>query len=111
MRDPQTYLGARIADAMTHLDGDLAINPVPIVRCRNLRFDSAHERDRKDQSPLARASVIENCVKCNVSTNAALVPFWVAFGQYIVQVDLCGSCAEIAIFEHGAVLQVATSGV
>lgn len=104
MRD-HYWLGSCVTGAVARLDDDSAANGVvPIIRARGTDAPT-WERTRHGNAPLRQAGVVSNCLSCNQSS-AALVPFWVAMGQYVVQVDLCGPCAKEQIMTLGAVPQV-----
>ncbi|TFC84490.1 hypothetical protein [Cryobacterium sp. TMT3-29-2] len=103
-------IGPMIIDAVTHLDGRQEANgdnPVPIVRARDALSAHTSELTRTGTVPIASRACVRYCDVCN-NAQAILVPFWVAFGQYIVQIEMCGLCADYFVFNYGASPQAAT---
>lgn len=60
---------------------------------------SSTERTRRGSAPVIRGAVCA-CHGCGQS-RAGSVPFWLALGRHILQIDLCGSCSVGAI-DRGA---------
>ncbi|TFC06749.1 hypothetical protein [Cryobacterium mannosilyticum] len=103
-------IGPMIIDAVTHLDGGRVANgdnPVPIIRARDALSAHTSELTRTGTVPIASRACVRYCDVCN-NAQAILVPFWVAFGQYIVQIELCGECADSHICDYGASPQAAS---
>ena len=99
------WLSSCITGAVARLRGDSAANGVvPIIRAKGTDAPTS-ERTRHGNAPLRQAGVVSCCLSCSQSSGA-LIPFWVAMGQYVVQLDLCGSCADEQIMTFGAVPQV-----
>ena len=101
-------IGPMITDAVTHLDGEIeAHGTVPIIRARDALSAHTTELTRTGTVPIASRACVRYCDVCR-NAQAILVPFWVAFGFYIVQIEMCGACADQYIFEHGATPQTAS---
>ena len=101
-------IGPMITAAYTRLDGERkADGTVPIIRARDALSAHTTELTRTGTEPIASRACVRYCDVCN-NAQAILVPFWVAFGQYIVQIEMCGACADQYIFEHGATPQAAS---
>jgi hypothetical protein len=105
MRD-DPWLAYRIADAITHLDHQVDVGVVPVIRLRAAASDKSIAHPRNGQHPLISTVPVRYCNKCG-DPHPTLVPFWVAFAQFVVQIELCGTCADVAITDHGATPQVA----
>lgn len=105
MRDPHSGLSFKVTGAVRSLRGDSeADGVVPVIRANGTGAETS-ERTRRGHTPLPRAGVVGYCLSCSASSGA-LIPFWVAVGQYVVQADLCGSCSYEQIVTFGAVPQV-----
>lgn len=103
MRDPETVIGQQIRKTLARRSDVRAPGPAPVIRCRNDGGETS-ERERHSNNPLPQAQTVAWCITCNESS-ACLVPFWVAVGRFIVQVDLCPVCTVSAI-DSGAVPQI-----
>lgn len=102
LRDAMTLALGRLPDS-ADLDG---FGLVPVLCWRGDSGDDSTIYERHGTQPITSTRPIEWCSSCRDSiSSSALVPFWVARGELIVQLDLCSPCATERIFA-GAVPQV-----
>jgi len=102
LRDAMTLTLGRIADS-ADLD---QFGPVPVLCWRGDSGDDSTVYERHDTRPIKSTRPIEWCSACHETANSStLMPFWIARGELIVQLDLCSPCATDRIFA-GAVPQV-----
>ena len=99
-------IDAAIRIAMRSVDRDLeAQGPVPVIRLRPAPSEGAAEHTRVGRKPVADRYPQRYCLACNKPTSQT-VPFWYHCGPNVLQIDMCGGCADRCIFQ-GAVPQTA----
>lgn len=84
-------------------DAPLAEGPAPILWSAGLGSRSV-EVERIGSKPFDSRLPVRHCNACNEGMIRS-VPFWVARAHYVVQVELCGTCAQEFVL-LGAVPQV-----
>ena len=92
--------------ALAGLDANEAKGAVPVIRCGSAFGGPSTEHTRNGTSPITSRAPVQYCNVCGAYISSA-VPFWVARGQYVVQIDMCGLCADEYV-SRGAVAQTST---
>ena len=97
---------ACIRTALSSLDRDIEVQgTVPVIRLRALfAEDGSAEHTRHGSDPITDSLPVRYCNACHKSTGRT-VPFWLACGPNVVQIDMCGGCADRYILEEMAVPQ------
>lgn len=100
---------AAIHLALTHIDRDAepATGPVPVIRPKPFLTDGSTEHTRNGTHPIEDRVPIRDCAACFEKTSTTL-PFWLPAGRNIVQIDMCGSCADHFVLDVGAKTQTAS---
>jgi hypothetical protein len=99
LNDPR--LTPILEHALRGLDEHVAEGPVPIIWCPMGLAAPSREYTRDESTPISSAAPVRYCNVCWKPTRLT-VPFWVARGQYIVQVDACDSCS-LDLMDKGAI--------
>lgn len=84
---------AMLEHALRGLDDSEAKCAVPVIRCGAAFGGPSTQHMRNGTSPIGTLAPVQYCNVCSNPVNCT-VPFWVARGRYIVQVDMCGTCAD-----------------
>ncbi|MET4781862.1 hypothetical protein [Glaciihabitans sp. UYNi722] len=95
----------RIGYASRDRNVEATTGPIPVIRLRPFfHTDGSVEYERAGSDPISNDAPIRYCHACDEKTPNSL-PFWIAYGACVIQLDFCDKCAEYYL-ELGAKAQL-----
>lgn len=94
--------------ALERRAGEHVETVAPVVRFEPTGMCVAsHEHERHGDRPITDRYPVVYCNLCGQAVaGMAATPFWYPAGRVIVQIDMCGDCADDYIFNRGHVPQI-----
>lgn len=103
LADPQTR--PVLDQALRGREGPRVDGICPVIWFgASVGISTSAEYERDGSKPLVSSAPVQRCNVCNAYM-APATAFWVARGQYIVQIDTCDACGA-RLIARGAVRQV-----